>query len=410
MRVLMLSHLYPSRAQPTKGIFVHRQVLALRRAGIEVTVVAPVPKVPPGAGRFGNYRFYRRVPDRDFIDGVPVLYSRYVQPPRNTISGLAMEMFRRSVTQPLLGLAEEFRPDVLHSQMATPDGYAGGPIARELGVPLICSLLGSDVNVAPHRDRLSRRRTTEVLERADRVTAVSHALRTEAQKLVGRHIDVIYTGLDCSRFHADAAARLAAREMLGVAAESCLFGFVGNLIREKGVHDLVRAFAAVLPVQPLARLVMVGDGPEWHSLRRRTRRLGIADRVQFVGRVLHDDVPRLLNAMDVLVLPSHREGLPNVLVEAMACQKAVIATRVGGIPEVVEHERTGLLVNASDVSGLTSACILQAASPELRRSVALAGREAVVQTFSWERNAAAVCELYESVAHREESRRVATWS
>lgn len=394
IRVLVLSHLYPSAAQPTRGIFVHRQVLALRRAGVEVSVVAPVPAVPPGGARFGNYRFYHTVPRRDELEGIPVEYPRFLQPPRNLVRGIGTLMFARSVKGPLSNAVNTFRPDLLHCHMATPDGYTGAWAKKALGIPTVCTLRGSDINVAPGSGPLIRRLSVHALNSADRVTAVSSALCAAAGKLVSRTIDVVYTGLDSRQFRPDISLRLAKRSELGIAEDTCVFGFVGNLIEEKGIYALLDAFAELPSSASPPVLVIVGGGPHYHGLRLAAEERGVLARTRFSGGVAADEVPAYLNAMDVLVLPSIREGLPNAIVEGLACGCAVVASRVGGVEEVVEDGQTGLLVEPTDQADLVKACLRVATEPHLRRDLAAAGRESVARRFSWERNALDVIEIY----------------
>ena len=159
-------------------------------------------------------------------------------------------------------------------------------------------------------------------------------------------------------------------------------GFVGRLIANKGPQYLIEAAPALLTTCPHAEIVIVGDGPMKPALEARAQTLGIQDKVTFLGA--RRDVADVLRGCDVFVRPSLMEGMPLTVLEAMACGVPVIATPVGGTPEVVEHEYTGLLVPPTDVGELGIALIRLASSPELRQRLGEAGRRLVERDFSWE--------------------------
>jgi glycosyltransferase involved in cell wall biosynthesis len=234
------------------------------------------------------------------------------------------------------------RYDCILASWAYPDAVASSWLARRLSIPYVVKIHGSDLNVqAEHA--LRRVQIRSALRGAGAVVAVSRALADKAIAL-GAHpasVHVLYNGVDGGLFAP--GSRADARIRLGLCADSPRLLYVGNLKPSKGCLDLLEAFPALLAVQPQARLTYVGTGPARAALLDRARELGCAANVELVGAIAHDALGDWFRAADLLCLPSHNEGVPNVVLEAMACGIPVVATQVGGIPEVVP-EHAGILV------------------------------------------------------------------
>jgi glycosyltransferase involved in cell wall biosynthesis len=178
---------------------------------------------------------------------------------------------------------------------------------------------------------------------------------------------------------------------------------IGRLVPLKGFDYLVHALAEAAKDDPRLRLVLVGDGSERTALADRATSLGVADRVNLVGAVAHDDVPEYLAAADVVVVPSIRfeglvDGLPNVALEAMAAGKPLVATRVGGLPELVHDGRNGLLVEEKSASELASAILGLVGDAGLRARLGAAARDEIRAERSWESVARRFVEIYERAA------------
>ena len=182
----------------------------------------------------------------------------------------------------------------------------------------------------------------------------------------------------------DPGRRAEARRVLGVAAEGPVLGVVAYLREDKGHAILLRAMPEILRKYPDCSLVVVGDGPQRAHLEALARRLKIEAAVRFVG--LREDVPVVLNAFDVFCLPSVRnEGVPQSALQAGAAGLPVVSTAVGGIPEAVVHDVTGVVVPPGDSGALAQAICALIADPELRRRLGEAGGEHVAASFSIQR-------------------------
>lgn len=243
--------------------------------------------------------------------------------------------------------------DCVLASWAYPDAVGATWVARRLCLPCVVKVHGSDLNVLANY-ALRRRQISWALRQASGVIAVSRALADKAVALgaVPATTEVIYNGVDHTLFAP--GSREEARQRLGLSTDGSLLLYVGNLKTTKGCLDLIDAFPAVLQRHPQAQLTYVGSGACRAELQQRAAAHACDGRVHLQGVVAHDQLGDWFRAADVLCLPSYNEGVPNVVLEAMASGTPVVATRVGGIPEVVP-DYAGMLVPPRDVAVLADA-------------------------------------------------------
>jgi sugar transferase (PEP-CTERM/EpsH1 system associated) len=248
-------------------------------------------------------------------------------------------------------------------------------------------------------DTARRRIAQRLLFRlVDANCTVSRSLRDEMQQIFSHSratVSTIVNGVDTDRFKPNAVTRAETRRALGMDANEILFGTVGRLVPVKDYRTLINAFRTLSTECPNARLILVGDGPDLADLRTLAGDLVDSRKVIFVGN--RDDVPSLMNAMDVFCLTSLREGLSNTLLEAHACGLPVLATRTGGNGEVVASGKTGYLCDVGDVTELAMLMKNLATQRPLRDQFGAAARERAVNEFSIARMVDAYEELYERV-------------
>lgn len=247
---------------------------------------------------------------------------------------LAAVTLARSLVREALRLRPNFRFDLVHAHYLFPAGWAALEVARATGAPLVCTARGSDVHTNPYRNRGIMRLTRQVIRESDRVLAVSDALgrRVAALAPPREPVRTVYNGVDTSHFRPMGDSGALRRE-LGLPSQGVGFCAVTRLAAVKGLFDLLEAFARVRRHRPEAWLAVVGSGPLAERLRSAVRRLDLESAVFLPGARCHEEIPRWLNAADVFVLTSYNEGLPNVLLEAMACGLPAVATDVGGVTE-----------------------------------------------------------------------------
>lgn len=322
MKILVLTNLFPTPWDLRRGTFNRQQFERLAERH-EVDVLTAVDFRERMGPRHGEVD----------VPGVKADFFTFFHPPGigrflNALCFFACVMWQRGSEM------RRARYDVMLASWAYPDAAAGAWVARLLGIPYVVKVHGSDLNVQAE-SRLRRPQIRSALRGAAAVIAVSKALAGKAVALGANpaNVHALYNGVDTRRFHR--GDRTAARRRLGIAPEVPLVLYVGNLKATKGCHDLVDAFPALVQRHHDARLVFVGSGASRGSLEDRAAALCCAHAVRFEGAVDHADLADWFRAANVLCLPSHNEGVPNVVLEAMACGTTIVATTVGGIPEVV---------------------------------------------------------------------------
>jgi glycosyltransferase involved in cell wall biosynthesis len=350
--VVVLTTFFPNPRDPHRTPFLRHLVRALD-AHCAVRVVAPVPRRP----QVGPWRDAAPVPEVERHDGVELVHPRYLAVPGlHWLSGLTYYLGVRST---LRALRRTHGPFVLHAHCAYPDAVGAALVARDIGVPLVVTVHGSDIN-ASARQRLLRPQIRWALRGANRVLAVSRALQERVAALTGlapgRLACIPCAGYAPEVFHP--RPRGDVRAALGVGAAERLVLFVGHLFPVKAVDVLMRAWGLRARRGSLGRdeqLVLVGDGGERARLERLAREEGVAASVRFLGTLPQARVADWLAAADLLCLPSHSEGSPNVVVEALATGVPVVATRVGGVPDLVSDGVNGVLVPPADPPALADA-------------------------------------------------------
>ena len=396
MRILMLSHMYPSPVNPTAGIFVHEQVQALKRRGHDVRVVSPKGWAPPLARRWAAYR---RVPGSDDVEGVKVLYPRKLTLPGARLGAFNCDAMLWSIRRPLRRIHARWPFDVIHAHMVVPDGWAAAAVGAELDVPTVATGHRADVLDVPARSRREAARVGEAVEAIDQVVTVSAAIAEAASGLgrPRRPIRVIPNGADAAVFFPRDAA--SARLRLGLPMDEPIISFVGKLVPRKGVDTLIEAMGLLAErAAPTPFLALAGIGDMRAGLESRAAELGIADRVHFRGKIAHDEVAWWMAAGDVFVLPSLSEGLPTVVCEAMACGRPVVATAVDGTPEIVRDGETGFLVPPRDAPRLADALARVLDDPGLAAAMRERALELSAESYTWDANASAYADIYEELS------------
>ena len=355
---MIVTTFFPHPQDPQRAVFVLNLARALGRRGEEVEVVSPLPAAPL-LGRSSRWRHLGwRFPD-DQAFGLRVRRPRYFAlPGLQALSGFtyALALWRR-----LRRADVERRGLRLHAHCAYPDGVGVALAAAWLGLPHVVTAHGSDVNLYASKVLL-RPQIRWALRRARGVIAVSGPLRERVRALLApsatpvAHIPC--AGFDPALFGVE--TREAARQALGQPAAGRLVLFAGNLLRVKGADVLVEAWARLAGAGVLRagdRLVLVGDGEERARLEEQAAARGLGASLTFAGATPFAQMPRWMTACDLLCLPSRNEGTPNVVVEALASGRPVVAARVGGVPEVVRPGENGLLAPAEDPAALAQALV-----------------------------------------------------
>ncbi|MEM8491748.1 MAG: glycosyltransferase [Pseudomonadota bacterium] len=344
-RVLVISNLFPLPWQPNRGMFNRQHYNALAEF-MDVLVLCPV------AWTERPRRGVSAFPPVDY--GLLEVHQKtYFFPPR-IMRGSYGYFLWQSIKGTAIDLATRFQPSLIAASWAYPDGYAAMKLARSLNLPYVIQTLGSDINLLGEFPERATP-TWNTLRQASAVTPVSQALRDKitANGVPPDKVTVVYRGVDTSRFFPK--QKRAAQKVIGLEGSHPHLLFIGNLVPIKSVDTLIAASAELLNQERLEHtLHIVGDGPLRGNLQQMAENLGLGDRTVFHGALPHERLCDWFAATDLVVLPSLNEGVPNVLLEAMACSRPYVASRVGGIPEISGHDGCTLF-SAGDAQDLSRA-------------------------------------------------------
>ncbi|MGQ9683815.1 MAG: glycosyltransferase [Anaerolineae bacterium] len=374
MHIILTSDKYP----PDVGglaISTRRLALGLANAGHEVRVVLPDPQLPPGSdavstdGRVPVSRFgpYRRADDTQAI------------------------WFDRLVAR-----APSGPPDLLHALYVAAPAFVAVAAARYLGVPAVVSARGNDLDRAVF-DPSRFAQIIWALQHASAVTAVSRDLARKAAIFAGAQAEVIANGVDAALFSPGPRDDTLAAS-LGLGSRPAI-AFFGEARIKKGLTILLPAFAQVARTRsdPPALLLIGGVRADDEPVLRVFQRQNPDLCIRAIPPLPHDQLPAHYRLADVVAIPSLHDGLPNALLEAMACARPVIASAVGGIPDVLRDGENGLLVPAGDVQALAARLTAMLDDPALCARLAQAARATVLASYTPEREVEANIALYRRV-------------
>ena len=323
-------------------------------------------------------------------------------PPRAPWSALttAVDQLGEALVEGGRRLAEQLRPQVVHAHDWMAAG-AGSVLAQALQVPMVLTLHATE-----HGRRQGRldgalplavhRREVAAVAAADRVVVCSRAMRTEAVDALGAdpdRVDVVAAGVDVDRWDPSAADRARARRRWAPDAQPLVVA-AGRLEWEKGFSTLLRALPGVLTAAPGTVTVLAGEGSYSPVLADLAASLGLDDAVVTPGHLGERDLAALLGAADVVVVPSRYEPFGLVALEAQAAGAAVVVTRVGGLADLVDDGRTGLVVGQGDVHALTDAVGALLADPTRRRALGTRARDVVRRERTWAATVADTARTY----------------
>lgn len=299
----------------------------------------------------------------------------------------------RSLVREGLALVRTHGIRVLHANSAAPAQWLV-PVARTARLPLLAHL---------HIDYLRRSRYVFLLHQTTLLVGVSKQVLADFARdgMPPGRMRVIHNGIDFARLRS--ASQDNPRHRLGIADDAVVISAIGSLIRRKGQDVLIRAFK-LLDTGRDPHLLVISDGPERSSLEALAAQLDLQDRVHFLGHFDFDDLPAIYGTSDIVALASRAEAFGLVLAEAGYFALPVVATTVGGIPEVVEHGSTGLLVPPDDPEALAAALSRLIGEPDYRRELGRAAKDRVERLFGVDRMAANFHDAYEYLAQLPRSR------
>lgn len=377
--------LFPSAFHPSLGgveELTRQLALELKRQGHGVLILTE--------------RWPRDLPARETIDGLNVRRFPMRVPTGHWKANLSFMLTHRSIRSAIVAELRRFNADVLHVQCVSSTTLYAMHAKEVLGLPLVVSLQGElsmDAAGIFQRPGIAQDIMRKALERADAITGCSQHTLEEAESFYGHSFGtrgkVIFNGVRENEFESISPYQHARPYILAI----------GRLVHQKGFDVLLRAYAVALAEGCNHDLIIAGDGREQSALKTLINSLKLAGRAHLIGRADRPKSAALFNGCSFFVLPSRHEPFGIVNLEAMAASKAVIATRVGGVPEVVRDNIEGMAVEKEDIPALARAIKLLASDAGLRQALGRAGRIRSGE-FSWQEISRRYGGVYSEVIHR----------
>jgi glycosyltransferase involved in cell wall biosynthesis len=358
MRVAVITRYFPTSHEPWAGHSAY-QTLRFLAQRCELKVFYPESQYPPmltPGSRVGRKLDFKHRPA-----GVEVEYIPYPALP-----AVSRPFNGWSAARSILSRVRAWQPEVILNYIVYPDGDAARRVARALHIPFVVTAIGSDLNVIPP---LCGGLTRRVLREAHFTITVSGDLLRTARSLgaPAERSRAVLNGCDTGIFHPRNRAN--ARIALDVPGDAEAIVYVGRLDLAKGLGELVSAVSSLRDRRPRLRCYVVGDGPARQQLVEAIAAQKATERIALMPSCSTEEVATWMAAADLITLPSYREGCPNVVIEALASGRPVVATRVGGIPELMD-DTSGRLVPARDADALATALDQVLAQPWSAEAIA----------------------------------------
>ena len=395
MKVLVISHMYPSSFNEIGGIFVHEQVKALVAKGVEIQVVSPVPWTPfPVNYLSSKWKKYGAVPERTVYEGINIWYPRYITFPRAWFFASSGQRMYLGIKDVVAKIYKEFQFDLIHAHVALPDGYAGMKVAQKYKKPLIVNIHGQDFQQTIFKNNKCKKNIEKIINFSEKTIVVSKKLNKIGEnnlQISSNKIKVVSNGINRNDIY------IKINKNFKEYKDKKIILSVSTLKRTKGIDLNIKAIEQLTKEYSNLIYLIIGHGAERVNLKKLIDELKIQNIVKFIGKVSHRKVMEYLDFCDVFSLPSWNEGFGIVYLEAMAQGKPVIGCQGEGIEDFVENGKTGLLVKPKDVDSLAKALGFLLSNIDEAKIIGERAQKVVLENYTWEKNAEKTIEIYREV-------------
>ncbi|MBE6064763.1 glycosyltransferase [Clostridium cochlearium] len=395
MKVLIISHMYPSTFNSMAGIFVHQQVKTLKEKGIEVKVISPVPLAPFPLNLISKkWARYREIPYKTNIEGIDVYYPRYLEFPKGIMFHRSGFFMAKGIKRIINKVYKEFKFDLIHSHVAVPDGYAGMILNKEFKVPHVVTIHGQDFQNTISRNINCKKALFNVLNHIDKIITVSNKLKNVVKdENFYNKIEVVNNGIDKDYISVDKIQENYI-EKNRINKNLIKILSVSNLKETKGIHINLKAIAKLKEIYSNISYDIIGDGEYRGKLEELIKELGLEDNVSFLGKLEHKEVIDIMKQYDIFSLPSYKEGFGMVYIEAMAQGIPVIGVKGEGIEDAIENGVNGFLVERKNIEELVKIMKFLIENPYKRIDIGKCAIETVLNKFTWNVNADKMISIY----------------
>ena len=392
MKILIISHMYPSIFNEIGGIFVHQQVKELQKQSCEVIIISPVPWAPfPIKYLSKKWKRYSELPRKTNWEGIKIYYPRWLEFPKSLFFASSGKRMYHGIKKTICQIKKKFNFDLIHSHVALPDGYAGMLIAKKFKKPLVITIHGQDFQQTIYKNKNCKKNIEKVINYSKKTILVSEKLKNiginklniNPEKLI-----VIPNGINVEDLY-DKKSPLSKKY-----ANKKIILSVSNLIKVKGIDLNLHAIAKLKERHPYIYYLIIGDGIERKTLEVLVQKLDLKNNVEFLGQLSHKKVMEYMSICDIFSLPSWNEGFGIVYIEAMVHGKSAIACQGEGIDGIIRDKKTGILVKPKNVNSLVGAVNFLLSNPEKTKKIGEKAKKLVLKNYTWIQAVRRIIKIY----------------
>ena len=365
--------MFPKYKGDYYGSFVFDEAKMLVKKGFEVHVVT---------------QHNQGIPYEELMDGIHVHRFKWLEPKEfkalvhftGLIDNFRLITYVISLFLNLMWVIKKYKINVIHSHSVIPTGFIGVIVAKIMGRPVFVTAHGMDINNFEEKT-FFKRLIQFSLNNCNKTIAVSKnlALKMISFGVTEDKIIILRNAVDTNRFKPTNNQKI--REIYNINNKDILILFVGYLDTFKGIFELINAFYKIQHDNKNVKLMIVGTGPKEHEIKDKVIKMNLKNSITFTGNLKPEEIPDYYPAADIFALPSHTEGLPLVVLEAMSCGLPIIASNVGGIPEVVNEGKNGFLISPKNEEILTEKLRILIKNTQLRKQFAKKSAEIIENEF-----------------------------
>ena len=388
MKILVISQMFPCKRHPTSGIFLANMLMELAKKVDRLIVVTPRVYIPKFLTIFKKrWKKWWLDPMTSNENDLEIIRPFVPFLPGINMLGLNGVLMYYSLRKTIKKYLKKEKIEIIVGHNILPEAIAATRLGKKYGLPVLSWAIGSDIHDFAQSSKLNNYLTKKCLENSNLILATSKELKSCIDKLCNCSVPrkTFYRGIDLGNF-CNLPDKNVLKQNLNLKSNNKYILFVGRLIFDKGIYELAEAFINITKKYSDYHLILLGEELEKEALVKIFEDANVLNKVQFKGIAVHKEVARYMKASDLLLFPSWAEGLPNVVIESMAVGLPVVATDVGGIPEILYNEITGLSVPKQNVEKLTEAAMQMIENQTLRENCINNAKKLVEDKFDVNKN------------------------
>jgi len=398
MKILAITHLFPNEGNNNDGIFAARQLLEMRTQGADVTVLVPLVWCPAFLRNLERWRIYNHNWKCRYrgIEAVTVPYFRL---PGKWYRPVAHRTLFYVLRNQVVRLHKAKSFDVIYARFLHPEGYAAMRLSKILRIPAVGVGAGDEVNVYPDESRIFKRDFIKIVNELDGIIASGPGVTRKIEAVSGKKAMAVHGVVDLKEF-APISDQKCVRKEIGLPLEKFIVLYAGTYKVAKGIFELIDAFERISKKVPDVILKVCGYGRQEARMRAVIDQRRLQQVIEVVGLIDPSQMHKWMQAADLFVLPSYEEGMPNAIMEAMACALPVVASSVGGLPGEIGDCKGAILIEPKSVGDLEQAMLKVTQNRQLREEMKIASRKRAEERFGVERNARTVLSYLQKVIEK----------